>query len=188
MRQYKCLKKQEYTLNEYKILPIRSNDRYELMKWRNEQLYHLRQSKLLDKQTQDTYFDNVISKLFQKDYPDQILFSYLEDEFCIGYGGLVHINWADKNAEISFLMNTELENDFFEIHWKIFLKLIEQVAFEDLNLHKIFTYAFDLRPKLYNVLEEENYTLEARLKEHSIFNNNYIDVLIHSKVNGSNNY
>jgi cytochrome b involved in lipid metabolism len=34
------------------------------MKWRNEQMYHLRQSKALTPQEQDYYFENVISKLF----------------------------------------------------------------------------------------------------------------------------
>ena len=49
MRLYKCLAKQKYTLNEFQIVPIRNEDRYDIMKWRNEQIYHLRQSKPLDK-------------------------------------------------------------------------------------------------------------------------------------------
>jgi RimJ/RimL family protein N-acetyltransferase len=60
--------------------------------------------------------------------------------------------------------------------------LIEQVAFEELQLHKIFTYAFDLRPHLYEVLKACNFTEEARLKEHCFFNGSYIDVLIHTKI------
>jgi len=179
------LKKQTYTLKEFQIVPIRDQDRYDIMQWRNEQLYHLRQSKPLDIETQDNYFNTVIANIFEKENPDQILFSYLENEKCIGYGGLVHINWVDKNAEISFLMNTILEIKSFDIHWNLFLTLIEKVAFDDLNFHKVFTYAFDLRPNLYKVLKDKNYILEARLKEHAIFNNNYIDVLIHSKINGT---
>ena len=179
------MKKQTYTLKEFQIVPIRDQDRYDIMQWRNEQLYHLRQSKPLDIETQDNYFNTVIANIFEKENPDQILFSYLENEKCIGYGGLVHINWVDKNAEISFLMNTILEIKSFDIHWNLFLTLIEKVAFDDLNFHKVFTYAFDLRPNLYKVLKDKNYILEARLKEHAIFNNNYIDVLIHSKINGT---
>lgn len=150
-------------------------------------MYHLRQSQILDAKTQDQYFDDVISKLFQKKNPNQILFSYFENDCCIGYGGLVHINWIDKNAEISFLMNTKLEKDYFVSHWKIFLRLIEQVAFENLKFHKIFTYAFDLRPHLYKALDEVNFKLEARLNEHTFFENKFIDVVIHSKFNGKNN-
>jgi RimJ/RimL family protein N-acetyltransferase len=154
------------------------------MKWRNEQIYHLRQSRPLDKSSQDYYFDNVIEKLFEKKNPDQILFSYLENGKCIGYGGLVHINWIDKNAEISFVLNTNHENDFIK-HWCNFLFLIEKVGFIELQLHKLYTYAFDLRPKLYIALEKLNYTKDAILTQHSYFNNNFIDVIIHSKI--SNN-
>ena len=183
MREYKSLSKQKYSINEYQIVPIRNEDRYDIMQWRNEQLYHLRQSKPLDKASQDNYFENAVTKLFEKENPDQILFSYLENGKCIGYGGLVHINWIDKNAEISFIINTGLEHDYFHKHWTIFLSLIEEVAFKSLLLHKIFVYAFDLRVKLYEVLEISSYFKEARLKEHTYFNNNFIDVLIYSKLN-----
>ena len=76
------------------------------MRWRNEQMYHLRQSKPLTEADQDRYFDEVVSQLFDQEQPEQILFSFLEGEKCIGYGGLVHINWGDRNAEVSFIMDT----------------------------------------------------------------------------------
>lgn len=183
MKTYKALDKQVFTFREYSIVPIRSEDRYKIMRWRNEQMYHLRQNTPLTKEQQDLYFDSVVSKLFAEACPGQILFSYLEGKECIGYGGLVHINWLDCNAEISFIMKTELEEREFNKHWDIYLKLIEEVAFEELKLHKLHTYAFDLRPKIYEVLEAANYKLEAVLKEHSFFNNKYIDVVIHSKFN-----
>ena len=50
-------------------------------------------------------------------------------------------------------------------------------------MYKIFTYAFDLRPNLYEVLENSLYKKEAKLKEHCLFNEKFIDVVIHSKVN-----
>jgi RimJ/RimL family protein N-acetyltransferase len=182
MREYKCLSIQKYSIKEYQIVPIRHQDRYDIMQWRNEQIYHLRQSKPLDKESQDQYFNNVIEGLFEKENPEQILFSYLENGNCIGYGGLVHINWLDKNAEISFVLKTSYENNFIE-NWCNFLYLIENVGFIDLQLHKLFTYAFDLRPKLYIALEKSNYTKEATLVQHTYFNNNLIDVIIHSKIN-----
>ena len=67
MREYKCFSKQTYSINEYQIVPIRDEDRYDIMKWRNEQICHLRQSKPLDKLSQDYYFNNVIAKLFEKE-------------------------------------------------------------------------------------------------------------------------
>jgi RimJ/RimL family protein N-acetyltransferase len=153
------------------------------MEWRNEQLYHLRQNKLLTIDAQDKYFQTVIESLFVNERPDQILFSYLEDEQCIGYGGLVHINWQDSNAEISFVLNTKLEASSFEQHWIRYLGLIELVAFNDIDLYKIFTYAFDLRPRLYVCLEKSGFVKEAVLKSHSKFEERFVDVVIHSKFN-----
>ena len=100
--EYICLKNQSYEQNGFSIVPIRYEDRLEIMKWRNDQIYHLRQDKPLTEKDQNLYFKNTIAKLFQKENPNQILFSFLRENICIGYGGLVHINWIDKNAEISF--------------------------------------------------------------------------------------
>ena len=185
MNSYKVLNKQVFNSGPFSLVPIRFEDRLEIMKWRNEQIYHLRQNKPLTVEDQENYFNGIVAKLFGHNHPDQILFSFLENGECIGYGGLVHINWIDKNAEISFIMNTILEkNRFYEI-WTAYLNLIEKVAFEELKLHKIYVYAFDLRPHLYKVLVNTKYFKDAVLKQHCFFNNNYIDVVIHSKINNS---
>ena len=181
MNIYKVLKSQKFSKDQYSIVPLRYKDRMDILKWRNEQIYHLRQDRLLTEIDQENYFKNIVNKSFNKDQPSQLLFSYLNGETCIGYGGLVHVNWIDRNAEVSFIMNTELESEYFSMHWKIFLGLIEQVAFKDLKLFKTFTYAFDLRPKLYKVLEEENWNKEAVLKRHFCLNGSFKDIIIHSK-------
>lgn len=183
MNSYKVLHKQKFSVEDLSIIPIRFEDRMLILKWRNEQMYHLRQSKALTKEDQNHYFKTTIQQLFKEEKPNQLLFSYLENQVCIGYGGLVHINWIDKHAEISFIINTNLENEYFSKHWKIFLHLIEQVGFEEIRLHKLFTFAYDLRPHLYAPIEESGYSEEARLKKHICFNGEYKDVVIHSKFN-----
>lgn len=184
MGAYSVLKKQIFNFKNYSLTPIRTEDRYLIMKWRNEQMFHLRQDKLLTIEDQDQYFDVVIEKLFHNAAPDQLLFSYLLNDVCIGYGGLVHIDWKNLNAEISFIMDTSLEEEYFIQNWIYYLKMIEEVAFNELNLRKIYTYAFDLRPKLYDALSISNYILEARLIQHTLIHNEFKDVLIHSKING----
>ena len=67
--------------------------------------------------------------------------------------------------------------------WSNFLYLIEEVAFKELNLHKMYVYSFNLRPHLYTALENSNYLNEAILKDHKLISNNFVDVLIHSKIN-----
>ena len=88
---YNCLRNNEFVAGNYKIIPIRYEDRMNILSWRNEQMYHLRQNKLLTKESQDNYFNETIAAIFEQQNPNQILFSYLKNEKCIGYGGLVHI-------------------------------------------------------------------------------------------------
>lgn len=183
MANYKCLKQQEYTFGDYSIVSLRYEDRFSIMKWRNEQIYHLRQARPLTEEDQQCYFDNVVAKLFDQPKPDQILFSYLEKGVCVGYGGLVHINWIDNNAEISFIMDTRLEKEHFAEHWSNYLTMLKELAFNDLGLHKIYTYAFDLRPHLYTMLEANGFYREATYKEHCYFDGQYKDVVIHSILN-----
>jgi len=182
-KKYCCLRNQEFSNGNYSIVPIRYQDRFDIMKWRNEQLYHLRQAKPLTKEDQENYFNHIIAGLFTNEKTPQLLFSYLDGDKCIGYGGLVHMNWIDKNAEISFVLNTALEKDTFDFHWTTYLELIEELAYSELQLHKLYVYAFDLRPHLYAVLEKNNFFKDAVLKEHCFFDNEYIDVIIHSKLN-----
>lgn len=154
-----------------------------IMKWRNEQMYHLRQNQRLTKQSQENYFRNTVMALFSQLEPDQLLFSYLEKGVCIGYGGLVHINRENSSAEVSFIMKTELETNEFEKHWTNFIKLITILAFNELRLKKIFTFAYDIRPHLYSVLEKNRFELKSRLKDQIEIEGEPVDVLIHERKN-----
>lgn len=178
---YKALLKNTYKNSIYSIVPIRFIDRIKIMNWRNEQLFHLRQNFPLTIEDQTNYFLKILAPQFQSEKPDQILFSFLRKNKCIGYGGLVHIDWENKNSELSFIMNTKLEEDYFEKYWTYFIKLISKVAFGELKFNKIFVYAFDLRPNLYRILEKNKFIHEAQLKNHKKHLNGFIDVVIYSK-------
>ena len=57
MNKYKALiNKQEFAFENYSIVPIRFEDRMDILKWRNEQIYHLRQEKPLTENDQNNYF------------------------------------------------------------------------------------------------------------------------------------
>ncbi|EKT3956842.1 GNAT family N-acetyltransferase [Flavobacterium psychrophilum] len=188
MRNYKCLKNQISENEIFSLIPLRDSDKYDILEIRNSQIEHLRQDKPLTKANQENYFETVVSKLFDVEKPNQILFSFLKNNTFVGYGGLVHINWVDKNAEISFVMKSELQTENFEFFWINFLELLEKIAFKELNFHKIYTYAFDIRPHLYIALEKAGFIEDARLKDHCLFNNKFIDVVMHSKINKKFNF
>ena len=64
---YKCLKKNNFSFNDFSLVTIREEDKYSIMQIRNEQMYHLRQSVALTKKNQDQYFKNVVSDSQPKD-------------------------------------------------------------------------------------------------------------------------
>lgn len=179
---YKILKRNKLQFGIYSLVPIRQQDKYKIMKWRNEQAYHLRQNGKLTKKDQEKYYSTIIKDLFKMDKPDQLLFSYLKNDECIGYGGLVHIDWNNLNAEISFIMETSREKDEFYMHWSNYLKLLEEIAFKDLKFKKIYTFAYDLRPHLFDAIEKCGYILEGTLKKHYLLEDKFYDVKIHSKL------
>lgn len=152
------------------------------MQWRNEQIYHLRQAETLTTDKQDAYFENVVVKLFDQEHPDQILFSFIQNDKCVGYGGLVHVNWLDRNAEVSFLLDTNFQKSHFNKGWRNYLWMLDEVAFKALGLHKLYTYAFDIRPHLYPALEASGYIREAELKEHCLVDGDFKDVIIHKRI------
>ena len=81
---YKVLNNQIFSNGKYAIVPIRIEDRHVIRKWRNEQIFHLRQNKVLSEEDQDNYFNTVVTGLFGQERPGQILFSYLDGDTCIG--------------------------------------------------------------------------------------------------------
>lgn len=188
MRKYRCLNQNIFEQEAYKIIPLRDEDKYKIMQWRNEQIDILRQKQPLTKIQQEQYFATVVAKLFDEEQPNQILFSYLKNDELIGYGGLVHIDWESRNAEISFLLETEKSTDkkMFVFHWRTFLKLLKKVAIKTLYFKKIYTYAYDIRPQLYVALKEEGFFEAKRIKNAVMINNSPKDVLIHKYTSSQN--
>ena len=181
MRTYNCLSKQEFELNDYRISPITDDNILSIMKWRNEQMHILRQNEILTEEKQIRYFEKHIWPTMLENNPNQILFGlYYKNEF-VGYGGLVHISWMDKRAEVSFLVNTERLNKdvVYQSDMINYLNLIKGVAFKVLNFNRLFTETYDVRPLHISILEKCGFILEGRMKQHVFIDNKYIDSLIH---------
>lgn len=177
---YKSVKDFNVIYNgEFKLTPIRYDHRKKIMKWRNEQIYHLRQEKKLTLKEQNNYFEKIVLSQFYEKTPAQILFSLYKNELFIGYGGFVHINWSSRSAELSFVMDTELEKEKFIFVWNSFIQTLEKFIFNFPIINKIFTYSFNLRPKLYEVLKKNNF--EFVKEDFYIKNDQKIKVKIHEK-------
>lgn len=180
--EYKCLEKSEFYQAEFKLTPIQYSDRIAIMNWRNEQLKYLRQGTILTTDIQNRYFREVVLRNFGEISPKQILFRFVRNDRLIGYGGLVHIDWDNFNAEISFLLDTLLnQEDEHVLLGTIFFSLIQDLA-KSAKLHKIYTYGYDLDAYRFAPLINNKYKLEALLAQHVKIEQEYIAVKIYSKI------
>jgi RimJ/RimL family protein N-acetyltransferase len=179
---YKCLNHQEFNHLGYKVIPLREEDIYKIKDWRNSQLEVLRQKELLTDNMQKEYYNNVIKPTFNQEHPNQILFSYILNNKCIGYGGFVHISWEDKRAEVSFLVNTERikKNQIYKSDFSAFLTLIKNIAFEELKFNRIFVETYSFREFHISILEENAFRYERKLRQNIIMKDLYYDSLLHS--------
>jgi carbamoyl-phosphate synthase large subunit len=181
MMKYSILKLKKYSLSNLELISIRKEDIQKIRIWRNEQRDVLRQDKILTKKEQEDYFNTMIRPMFQKKNPEIVLFSFLLKGKCIGYGGLVHINWKAKRGEISFLTDTKRAKSNYKLEkdFRNFLKIILDIGFKDLKLNKITTETFEFRKNIINILEERGFKNEGILKNHTKINGKYYDSLLH---------
>ena len=183
---YLCLKEPVYREGAYSLTSIREKDILKIMDWRNEQLNILRQNEKLTKEKQIKYFQEVIRPSFQEKHPIQILFSFLLDEELIGYGGLTHIDWTSLRSEVSFLLKTNrTDQDKYKQEFSIFLSLLKRIAFNDLQLNRLYTETFDIRSTHLETILKNGFVLEGRLREHVKIEEVYVDSLIHGFLRSS---
>ena len=184
MERYVVLPQASYVVRDYTLVSLRKQDILKIKEWRNAQIDILRQKKPLTDQDQTHYYNSVISPTYGQQYPEQILFSILQNGFCIGYGGLVHISWEDKRAEISFLVDNDRISD-----WRIeqgdfesYLEIIKYISFNDLGLNRLHLEIYDIREKHIQTIEKVGFILEGRLKQHVIINGAHADSVIYGMV------
>ena len=162
--EYACLQQNSYALLPYEIEPLRERDILAIKHWRNEQISLLRQLAPLTDEEQHRYYQTVILPSSQEKHPSQILFSLLCNRQCIGYGGIVHIDWAALRGEVSFLVATprSLDANQYRRDFSHFLRLLKKVAFDALHLHRLFSETYDIRPIHIEILESEGFVYEGR--------------------------
>ena len=167
MLQHSILKSKKIISN-LELITIREEDIQKIRNWRNQQKIILRQDKNITKKEQEIYFNTIIKPTFNQKNPEMILFSLLMKGKCIGYGGLVHINWKSKRGEISFLTDTKRTKSNYNMSQDFgnFLELILDVGFNNLKLNKITTETFEFRKNIIKILEDRGFKEEGILKNH----------------------
>ena len=149
--------------------------------WRNNQTEILRQKEKISKEKQEEYFRKYVWNEMNSLNPKQILLSIVSNDILIGYGGFVNISWQDKRAEMSFILSNEIAKNktLYEKNFSEFIVLLQEIAFKNLNLNRIYTETYDIRPLHISILEKNKFKFEGRMKCHLIIDNKKVDSLLH---------
>ena len=177
----------ELSTESYVIKAVQSSDIEQIRQWRNMQIRLLRQTSPLAEADQKAYFEQEIWPSMRLKKPDQILLGFHKSKAMIGYGGLVHIDWLSSKAEVSFLLEpsrgsseTTYKEDFCR-----FLDLIKILAFDDLGLRRLYTESYTSRSNHdvhEHALTASGFHLEGTLKDHTRFDGQYFDAVVHGLI------
>jgi len=177
---YRCLTEPVFHCGEYTLLSVRPKDIQSIRLWRNAQMNVLRQECEITPEAQEQYYAREIWPTMEEDTPRQILFSFLNRQTLIGYGGLVYLNWQAKKAEVSVLFDlSERSEAQYREQLSAYLTLLKQAAFNDLKLHRLWTECYDIRPLHIAILEQQGFIFEGRLRDHEWIDGSYVDTLFH---------
>lgn len=177
-------------IGRYSIRAVEPSDIENIRCWRNTQIDSLRQSAPISEAQQISYFAREIWPDKATCTPRNILLMFLQDGKPIGYGGLVHIAWEHRRAEISFLLNPEHERSDTEVRdlFMEWVKLMKLLAFKDLNLRRLYTETFATRSLYIPALEKSGFRHEGTLRQHVFINNVAVDSLIYGCLAPSAGY
>ncbi len=179
--EYNVMPKKRLSDGWLTLRAVDPSDIEQIRNWRNAQMNVLRQTEEITKEAQISYFEKNIWPELNLFNPRQILLVIESNGQLIGYGGLVHISWIYRRAEISFLLKPELEQDraFLKNCFSHFLKLIHKLAFLDLKLNRITTETYAYRSDHIDVLESSGHQVEGVLKEHVFVNGTPMNAIVH---------
>jgi len=120
-----------------------------------------------------------------REQPENIILTFFEDGKRIGYGGLVHISWEHRRAEVSFLLDSTFVRDHsaYGQYFSVYLSMIKIFAFSVMDFNRLYTETYVFRYDHIDVLESSGFQLEGRMRKHVLINKEYFDSFIHGVVN-----
>ena len=178
---YSFLKFNDYSFENYTLLPLRYEDISKIKKWRNDQISVLRQNKILTDADQENYYQELVEKSFFNPKPNEILFSFLLDDTCIGYGGMVYVDWDKKTAEISFITETKRANlnEIYQNDFTAFTTILFRISFSELLFNKLTTETYGIRTNTLRILDQLGFQLKKIDKKKILINNEMYDSFHH---------
>lgn len=169
------------SMGRFEVGAIEPADIELIRQWRNDQMDVLRQSRPITAQEQEAYFARAIWPDKAADQPSNILLGIYDQGQLVGYGGLVHILWDYSRAEISFLLASDIAEDTSLVAelFAAWVRLMQQLAFEDLGLSRLTTETYAMRQMHIRLLEEAGFQREGLLRQHVIVHGQAMDAVVH---------
>lgn len=176
---YACAESLSTSRGSRALRAIQWGDREAIRRWRNDQIEVLRQAEPLTSEDQDMYYRGVVRAQLFEAAPPQILLAFLDDGELVGYGGFVHIAWADRRAELSFLSQTDrAAGPHWQDEWRAYVPLMAQIAREQLGLHRLTAETFEFRADVLAVMEELGFEREGVMRQHHLIDGDYCDSIL----------
>jgi len=144
---------------QLKFTSLEQPDLAKIKQWRNQQTFILRQWKpLSDYQQEDWWF-----RINEGD--KEVV--------------LVYIDWINRRAEYSIIVDREYDIAFDEIFNKT-TEFITNYGFNTMDLRKITTEAFSHRKHVIELLEKFGFRRQGVLEKHVIKDGVYYDSILHA--------
>ena len=184
MNAYACLPRQHVADGAYALSCVQAQHTEPIRLWRNAQMDVLRQAAPISAEQQQRYFAQHIWPTLALPQPANVLLALHHQGQLIGYGGLVHIAWEHRRAEVSFLLDDARTHDAagYAADFSAFLNLLATVAFDDLGFRRLFTETYAMRHHHIQVLQANGFELEGVLRQHVLINGEPVDSLMHGRL------
>lgn len=185
--QYICMPRPKLENGPFTVEALQPEHIEPVRQWRNAQMDVLRQREIITPEQQKTYYANHVWPDMLSPYPQNILLAYKENGQFIGYGGLVHIVWEHRRAEVSFLLETSIAGtpkDYWH-HFPIFLGLMKELAFRDLGFERLSTETYAIRDRYISTLEHMGFQREGELRNNVRIQGRPVDSILHGCLRSS---
>lgn len=157
---------------------IEEKDLNQLLAWRNRPDFrrYFREHRELSTIQQRTWYEDICLN-----DPNTRMFSIvsLQDERLLGAAGLCHINWVDRNADISVYIGKD--NIYIdETYTPDVLHIMMKYAFDELCLHRLWTEIYSTDEAKQALFPSLGFTLDGRLRETHWTEHCWVDSLFYS--------
>lgn len=162
---------------EYSIYlrPVEQNDVELIQKWRNNKAIQP-----FVREYRELSLTHINKWIETQTISDKFEFFIIEDliRTPIGVTGLTYIDWVSKNADIHLAIYERgwIDNKYApEV-----LSTVLDYGFNQLNLHRIYAEVYEIDKKKIKFFTDNDFKLDAVLREHHYYNGEYINSHIYS--------